>query len=391
MISEVEQAPVRRLYYEDAYLKQFTAKVTGCEASKDGFAVTLDRTAFYPEGGGQPADHGVLGGVKVLDVQEKGEKIFHTTDGPLAVGAAVEGRIDWPRRFLLMQQHTGEHILSGITHRLFQLDNVGFHMGAKAVTVDFNGVLSEKQLEQVERMANQAVYKNLPVEASCPPPEELAALDYRSKKALSGAVRIVTVPGYDCCACCGLHTACTGEVGMIKVLSAQRYKGGLRVTLQLGSRALEDYDEKLQSVTAISGLLSAKPEEVVDAVERLLAERDGLRQQMNAMQEKIFAQKVRAIPEGQARACFFESGLSADNLRNFCLALCTRVPLAAVFSGSDVDGWKYAVAGSGDVRPLGKEMNQAFSGRGGGKPGLVQGSVQGKQEELKAFFDTYSD
>ena len=381
----MEQTATQRLYYADAYLKRFTAKVTGCEPQKDHCLVTLDRTAFYPEGGGQPADHGVLGGVQVLDVQEKGGEVFHTTAGPLEVGSEVEGTLDWPRRFLLMQQHTGEHIFSGITHRLFKLDNVGFHMGAKAVTVDFNGELSAQQLEQIEREANRAVYQNVPVEAACPSAEELEKIDYRSKKALSGEVRLVTVPGCDCCACCGLHTARTGEVGAIKVVASQRYKGGVRVTLQLGSRAIEDYDEKLKNVAAVSALLSAKPEEVVGAVERLLAERDALRQQVYTMQEQIFAQKAMRIPQGQARACVFEKGLTPDGLRNFCLALCQRAGTAAVFSGDDESGWKYAVAGKEDVRPLGKALNQAFSGRGGGKPELVQGSVLGKRADIEAF------
>ena len=308
------QIPTQRLYYEDAYLQKFTATVTGCEAQKDGFTVTLDRTAFYPEGGGQPADHGILGDAKVLDVQEQGGRLLHTTDRPLEVGTTVEGIIDWPRRFLFMQQHTGEHIVSGITHRLFQWNNVGFHMGAQAVTVDFNGELTTDQIAQVEHLANQAVYENLPVQAEWPSKEELEQIDYRSKKELAGEVRIVTIPGYDCCACCGLHTAQTGEVGAIKVVAMQRYKGGVRVTLQFGSRALADYDEKLKSVTDISVLLSAKPEEVVGAVERLLSERDHLRQQVYQLQQEIFAQKVAAVPEGQERVCFFEEGLSAEFL-----------------------------------------------------------------------------
>lgn len=379
------QIPTQRLYYEDAYLQKFTATVTGCEAQKDGFTVTLDRTAFYPEGGGQPADHGILGDAKVLDVQEQGGRMLHTTDRLLEVGTTVEGIIDWPRRFLFMQQHTGEHIVSGITHRLFQWNNVGFHMGAQAVTVDFNGELTTDQIAQVEHLANQAVYENLPVQAEWPSKEELEQIDYRSKKELAGEVRIVTIPGYDCCACCGLHTAQTGEVGAIKVVAMQRYKGGVRVTLQFGSRALADYDEKLKSVTDISVLLSAKPEEVVGAVERLLSERDHLRQQVYQLQQEIFAQKVAAVPEGQERVCFFEEGLSPDSLRNFCLALSERARTAVVFSGTDADGWKYAIAGKEDVRPLGRALNQRFSGRGGGKAELVQGSVQGTRQAIESF------
>lgn len=385
----MEQTMTERLYYADPYQKEFTAKVTGCTSCKQGYAVTLDRTAFYPEGGGQPADTGFLGSVKVLDVQDKNGEILHTTNGPLEIGVEVQGEIDWARRFLLMQQHTGEHILSGITNWLYQLDNVGFHMGAKAVTVDFNGELSTEQLQNIEKLANEAVYADLPVLAVCPTREELKDIPYRSKKELDGEVRIVTVPGYDSCACCGLHTARTGEVGIIKVVGSQRYKGGMRITLQLGSRALEDYDEKTSHVAAISNLLSAKPEEVVSAVERLLADRDALKQQVAQMRAQIFAQKAASLPGGQERACVFEEGLSPADLRTFCLMLCERVLLAAVFSGDEQQGWKYAIAGKEDVRPIGKALNQAFSGRGGGTPELVQGSLQGSREALEQWMQSY--
>ncbi|HEX3040209.1 MAG TPA: alanyl-tRNA editing protein, partial [Caproiciproducens sp.] len=252
-----------KLFYEDSYLRTFTAKVLECSKQDEHYAVVLNRTAFFPEGGGQPADIGVLNTVNVLDVQEHEGKIVHTTDRPLPVGMSVTGGINWPHRFDLMQQHSGEHIVSGIVHRLFGLENVGFHMGAKAVTVDFNGEISEDGLVLVESLSNTAIYRNLPIFAEYPSPEKLDSLEYRCKKELSGKIRIVTVPEYDVCACCGTHVARTGEVGAIKLLSSQRYKGGTRVTLMIGGRALADYNEKAQSVNAVSVLLSAKPEEIL--------------------------------------------------------------------------------------------------------------------------------
>ena len=249
----------RRLFYEDAYIDAFDAVVTGCEMVVDAWSVTLDRTAFYPEGGGQPGDTGALGGVRVCDTQDGPDgEIRHITDGPLAVGTAVHGQIDWPVRFSHMQHHTGEHILSGLLHSLYGVDNVGFHMGRDAVTIDLSRELSWDELLRAERLANETVWRDVPVRIEYPDAGALAALVYRSKKALFGAVRIVTVPGADVCACCGTHTARTGEVGIIKLLSAQRYKGGTRVWLCCGGRALKDYEAKNASVHAISAILSAK-------------------------------------------------------------------------------------------------------------------------------------
>ena len=194
-----------KLFYQDPFLREFPAMVRTCEAAKDGWRVTLDCTAFYPEGGGQPADHGTLGGVRVTDVHERDGVIFHTCDGPLEPGAMVMGSIDWDRRFDHMQQHSGEHIISGILCEKFRCDSVGFHLGAETVTIDYNAGISWEQALEAERLANETVWADRPVEISYPSPAELAALDYRSKKELTGKVRIVAFPGADCCACCGTH------------------------------------------------------------------------------------------------------------------------------------------------------------------------------------------
>lgn len=378
-----------KLFYQNPYLKTFTAKVLECNKKGEHYEVILNRTAFFPEGGGQPADIGVLNTVNVLDVQERDGIIFHTTDRPLPVGVQVTGGIHWPHRLDLMQQHSGEHIVSGIVHRLFGLNNVGFHIGAKAVTVDFNGELTEDGLALVEYLSNTAIYRNLPISAEYPSPEKLDSLDYRCKKELSGKIRIVTVPGYDVCACCGTHVARTGEIGAIKILSLQRYKGGTRVTLMIGSRALADYNEKAQSVSAISVLLSAKPEEVLSATQRLLAENNALKQQIHALQEQIFEAKASALDKDAKNICLFENDLGPNELRKFCLMLSEKCSgVAAVFSGNGQAGYKYALASvNEDVRPIGKTLNQKFNGRGGGTKELVQGSVAASQEELEQFFD----
>ena len=375
----------QKLFYENMYLQHFSATVTGCEPAQDRWHITLDATAFYPEGGGQPGDTGYLGNVRVIDTHSRRDEVIHITDGPIQPGEKIEGKIDWEPRFSRMQHHTGEHIVSGLIHRLYGYDNVGFHMGHDAVTLDLSGELSGADLEKVERLANEAVWKNIPIEISYPSPEALAALDYRSKKELSGDVRIVTVPEYDICACCGTHVHKTGEIGLIKLVNFQRYKGGIRIWMLCGGEALEDYTRKNKDVFAVSALLSAKPHEITPALEHVLKERDGLKLELGLLQDRLFEYKAAAIEQG-AFTIQFEENLSPNELRKYCLALCERCETAAVFSGKDRE-WKYAIGSKNqDVRVLGKAFNEAFSGKGGGKPGLIQGSVTGDPEAIKQFF-----
>jgi len=378
-----------KLYYQNAYLKTFKAKVMECSEQGENFAVVLNQTTFYPEGGGQPADIGVINTVNVLDVHECDGKIVHTTDKALIIGSTVTGGINWSHRFSLMQQHSGEHIVSGLVNRFFGLDNVGFHMGSKAITVDFNGELSQDNINMIEFLSNEAIYRDIPLQISYPCADELAAINYRSKKELTGQVRIVTVPGYDVCACCGTHVAKTGEVGIIKIVSLQRYKGGTRINLLCGNKAVADYNDKEKSVNMISALLSAKPEEVQTAVTHLLDENNLLKQQIVTLQNQVFALKADGIPDGTKSICIFEKDLSPNDLRRFCILLCARCSgLVAVLSGSDDTEYKYAIGSANiDVRTIGKELNSNFSGRGGGSKEMIQGSIRGTQNKIEYFIN----
>lgn len=378
----------RKLYDEKPYQRTFFARVMECEQHGENYEAVLNQTAFFPEGGGQPCDTGVLNFAEVSDVQIRHGVIYHTVDRALPVGGVVSGGIDWTKRFARMQQHTGEHIISGIAHRMFGVENVGFHMGSQVITVDWNGELTADQLELVERLANGAVYRDVPVRAEYPASEELEHIDYRSKKELTGAVRIVTIPGYDVCACCGTHVARTGEIGAIKILSSQRYKGGTRITMVCGAQAMADYSEKLAGVTKISGLLSAKPEEVASAVERMLHENTELKREISELQTARMEQEARGIPEGCGDICCLKDDLPPELLRRTAVAFSERCGgIAAVFSGSEETGYRYAMATvNGDVRPLGKELNAAFSGRGGGPGGLVQGSLSGGSKDVIGSF-----
>lgn len=386
---QLQENGPERLYYQNEYIKHFTARILTCEKTDKGFLVTLDRTGFYPEGGGQPCDFGTLGGAEVIDVREKEGEIFHLLKSPLEPGSEAEGVIDWPRRLVLMQQHTGEHILSGIVHKKYGFENVGFHMGADAVTVDFDGEIPDAELPELERLTNLAVWENLPVQVGYPSREELDAMAYRSKKALSGQVRIVTVPGYDVCACCGTHVRFTGEVGLVKILSSQKHKGGVRLTLLMGQKAVAHYGRLLESVSGISALLSAKQGEVLEAVQRLSAEAASLRQQLSDLRKDGFFSRLRAA-EPEKVLLFLEApGLTPVELRQFCLAACEKSEIAAVFSGDDQNGYKYALGSARmDVRPLGKKLNAALNGRGGGAADLVQGSAAADAETIRTYFRT---
>ena len=378
-----------KLYYEDGKQLSFRARVLECREAEDGWDIVLDRTAFYPEGGGQPCDLGVLEGRNVLDVQEAEGVILHRLAQPLLPGAEVQGHVDGARRFDYTQQHTADHILSGVIHRRYGYDNVGFHMGQDSTFIDFNGPLEEGDLEMMEQVANEAVWMDLPVEASWPAAEELAKLDYRSKKALEGPVRIVTIPGVDVCACCGTHARRTGEVGLLKILSCAKLRGGVRVEYVAGRRAYRYLSEVQLQNHLISMALSAKPLRTAEGVRRLLAERDGLKTRL-AEREQAHIRDTVARLENAGDALVFEDGQDADGLRRLADALkdaCGGRGL--VCSGSEEGGYQYALAApeGRDVRAFGREMNEALSGRGGGRePHFIQGSLHAPRAQIEAFF-----
>ena len=379
-----------KLYENGPYLTHFTAPILSCVQGKKGYDVVLDRTAFYPEGGGQPYDTGVLGGVRVLEVHERGGLVVHTCAAPLEEGARTEGEIDWDRRFDLMQNHSGEHIVSGLAHARWGCDNVGFHMGSDVITIDLNTVLDEEDLRWLEGEANRYLWKDRPVQIDYPSPEALAALDYRSKKELTGQVRIVTFPGADVCACCGTHVASAGQVGLIKLLSVQKFREGVRIELVCGGRALRYLDRVFWQNHRVSNLLSAKPFETGTAVERLLEERDGLKLRLQALEEKRVTALARRCA-GLGDVVLFEEGLSPDALRRLCDAvLHTCGSKCACFSGADGQGYKYAAgAPGGDLRAFVKELNGALHGRGGGRPDFVQGSVQADRKAVEEFLNAH--
>lgn len=374
-----------KLYYLDSHMKTFSAKVLSCTEAKKGFAVILDKTAFYPEGGGQPADHGTLGSARVFDVKEQGEEILHLCETPLEIGATVEGAIDWDRRFHLMQQHSGEHILSGFLHAATGCDNVGFHMGADCVTIDFNVPLTAQQIAEAEEKANRYILGNHPVHTMYPEKDELQHLPYRSKKELTGQVRIVEFPGADLCACCGVHVKMTGEIGMVKILSCQKFHEGVRLEMLAGNAAMDYLFKCFEENKKVSGLLSAKQHETAAAAERICKELADTKFRAGKLEEQLFAQKASAL-QGKGDVLVFEEGLSADGVRRLTDAIFQVCGGRAAVFGKSGTGYQYAIACKDDIRPFVKDMNAALNGRGGGKPNFCQGSVASAREEIEAFF-----
>ncbi|MCD7715934.1 MAG: DHHA1 domain-containing protein [Lachnospiraceae bacterium] len=460
-----------RLFYKDTYMQEFTATVLDCCEGKKGFEVILSATAFYPEGGGQPYDTGILqvtgmsperdteksitweepshasadqnitlcikpeatdaepikseptGTVHVLEVHEKNGELIHYTDAALPVGAQVFGKIDWERRFDLMQQHSGEHIVSGLVHAAYGYDNVGFHMGSDVITIDFNGGLDEAALQEIEAKANEVICQNQETKIFYPSAEELKTLPYRSKKELTGEVRIVEfpvkrngrteneaaadmnagsgehpeidiarLPYADMCACCGLHVARAGEIGMIKLLSVVKFRDGVRIEMISGKRVLSYLNMVNAQNHQISVLLSAKPDRTADAVKRSLDENFRLKGRVLALEEKMFAQEAERLA-GAGDVLLFEKDMEADSVRKLAVAVMeTCGGRCAVFSDNGDGTYKYALGEKdGDLRALVKEMNQALEGRGGGKPFFAQGSVHSEEKEIRQFFDNSSN
>ena len=377
-----------KLYYHDSFMTEFTAEVLSCEQGKEGWQVVLDRTAFYPEGGGQPADHGILGDAKVTDVREKEGVILHTCDKELPVGETVTGKIDWVRRFDHMQQHSGEHMVSGIICARYGCDNVGFHLGKELVTIDFNHDIAPSDLPSIEARANAFIWGDTSINIRFLEGEALKQAEYRSKKFIPGTVRLVAFPGADCCACCGTHVNRAGQVGLVKLLSCQKFREGVRIELLCGKRAFDYLSGTWEQNLAVSRALSAKPMQTATAVERLQGELESVKLRCADLETADCARKA-AEYAGKGDVLLLEGPMSADSVRRLCDAvLDTCGGRCAVFAGEG-ENYKYAVGTrDGDVRPLVKELNAALSGRGGGKPNFAQGSVAAGETAIRTFFET---
>ena len=390
----MEIAKTVRLYDQDAYATKFEAEVLACEEvekkEKKVYQIWLDQTLFFPEEGGQSPDMGTIDGIKVLDVQIKDEVITHTLAAPLAVGTTVKGVVDWKHRFYNMQQHSGEHIFSGIVHNRFGYDNVGFHLSDSIVTMDFNGVITAEDIEEIETEVNQAIIENIPVEVSYPTKEELKVLEYRSKIEIEGQVRIVTIPGYDVCACCAPHVRRTGEIGMLKVMNVQSYKGGVRISILCGFRALEAFRQKADIITELMAQFSTNQEALVENVTKLKNTNQTMKNQLASAKQELMEYKVAAIPEDSENAILFESDLDTPVVRNVVNGLVEKFTgICAVFVGNDESGYQFIIGSKNkDCRQIAAALREKLSARGGGSDKMIQGSVAASQLQIEELLAT---
>ena len=378
-----------KLYYKDSYMFCTNADVLECVEAKDHFEVRLDRTIFFPEGGGQPGDSGYIGGVRIIDTHEKNGDIWHYATNAVPLGAA-ECRIDAETRLCRMQCHSGEHIVSGIIHRLFGFDNVGFHLSDSDVTIDINGVLTDEDIRKVERLANEAVAKDFEVKVWFPTEDEVKSISYRSKLDIEENLRLVEYSDYDICACCAPHVKRTGQIGIIKLLDFANYKGGVRIHMLCGMRALEDYQSKYTSVLKISNLLSAKQSEVAEAVERLKTESEKCKHDAGALRRALAEQIASGANSTDGNLVFFAPMLDAASLRTLTnLAVKKCGGICAAFSGTD-GAYNFCMASTTtDLKAKAKEIGETLHGRGGGSPEMICGSVNANREEIEAYFKKF--
>ncbi len=377
-----------KIYYKDAYIKEFSARVLSCEAAGDSYRVVLDRTAFFPEEGGQYSDKGFIDCARVYDVKEDRGTVYHYTDAPLEAGSTVSCRLDFEERYEKMQCHTAEHILSGIIHSLFGLDNVGFHLGCEDVTMDVSAPLTRAELDRVEALANEAVYKNIPVTSEFPTPEEAAGLEYRSKLDITENLRIVRIGEYDACACCAPHVSYTGEIGVIKILDFAKLRGGIRIHIAAGRRAMRVFRELFNSALEISGMLSVPKSEISAAARKLLDSYTELKNANLAFRIAAAEAEADKLSQKEGNRVIFFKDFSNDELIAFSnIAVKKTGGILVLLSGADGD-YKYVISSETEnLRDISKDINKSLLGRGGGKPNMIQGAFCATAEAITAYFN----
>lgn len=375
-----------KLYYKDAYIKEFCANILSVKKAENGFDAVLDKTAFFPEEGGQSADTGTIGSSRVLDVYEKDGVVHHILDTePTEI--MVNCKIDFDERFEKMQCHTAEHILCGIIHKLFGLDNVGFHLGDDEVTFDVNGVLDRAQLDRVENLANEAVFSNIKVESIFPSKEELSHIEYRAKLDITEGVRLIKIGDVDSCACCAPHVSYTGEIGMIKILDFMKHRGGTRIWMVAGKRALFDYRKRYENIKKISGYLSTPQSDVADTLETYISDSENTKSALKNARLKIAELNAEAIEKKEGSAVFLLPDFSIPELIAFSNIANKKIGgITVALSGCEGD-YKYVISSNSvDLRAISKDINSALSGRGGGRPEMIQGSFGATLEMIKKYF-----
>lgn len=394
-----------KLYETDGHCCNFTAVVLECIPLDSGkFSVILDRSAFFPEGGGQNSDKGTINGIEVTEVKTNDDRsiIYHIIDSEIEKGSIINGQIDIKRRFSDMQNHTAEHIVSGIIHKLYNLDNIGFHMGHDEITMDFNGALTAKQLEYAEKQANIAVYENLPVKISFYEPGDSTNIEYRSKKEINSVLRIVEIEGVDACACCAPHVLYTGEIGLIKITGFQKYKKGIRISMLAGSRAFEEMTARFDTVKYLCSSFSSKPEDIVKRIENLKEETAILKMQKNAAKNAYYELKANELcrryeisdssGDTSGSIIVFEKEGTFDDLRAFVNILTKKTDkICGAFARDEensinsTDTYRFVMASAyADMTKTAAALKSKLQIFCGGRREMIQGTVTASEYEIKS-------
>ncbi len=379
----------RQLYIENSYEIECQSTVSECTLEDGYYQVVLDKTVFFPEGGGQYGDRGTIDDVKVLDTQIKDGIVYHKTEEPIQVGKEVVAKIDWERRYEMMQNHSSEHMISGFVHQIYGYDNVGFHLGEEEMTLDFNGVLSKEDIEKLEEKVNEYIWKDIPIIISFPTKEELETLPYRSKKEIDGDIRIVTVEDVDICACCAPHVKTTGEIGCVKIISVQKNKGGVRLTALAGKRAMNDYGKKHNILSQLTKLCSAKGDEIIEIVEKLQKEKQQLQYELSQCRFQLWKEEVKSLPVEDGIAWIQKYNVSSKELRELANWLMERGTIGIAIGKAEEtsSSFQYVIGSKEiDVKAFSQDILAQFDAKGGGQPQMIQGNGVGDVETLIAHF-----
>lgn len=383
-----------KLYDTNPYTDSFEARVVSCEAKGENFEVVFDQTLFFPNEGGQDADKGVIivtgvsDEIPVLDISIKDDVIYHVLPVALEPGQSLKGKVDYARRFDYMQQHSGEHVISGLAYSMYGCENVGFHLSERDVTLDFDKLLSDEETRALELKANEWVQKDARVKTYYPDDETLKGLKYRSKKELTGPVRIVEIEGVDLCACCAPHVRSTGEIGVIKFKNWEPHRGGMRITICCGQRAVYDHVGLQDIVSQVSATLSAPPERIPEALKSALEERDRVNDARIRMQERYLKLLLERETETGKNTLIFGEELDTKAMREAVNeAVKGKEGYVGIFSGDDEKGYNFVIGAKDlDCRELAKVLREKLKAGCGGSAPQIQGSIKASALEIREVF-----
>ena len=393
-----------KLYDSLPYETEFTAKIikiSSFDKEKNLYELVLDKTLFFPEAGGQSCDKGNINIENsttivervVIDNEDVITHIIHS-EIPLQLEnlakAEIYGKIDWIHRFSNMQQHSAEHIFSGIVHRKYGFENVGFHLSDNNVTMDYSGYLTPEQVAEIEFETNKVISQNISISCYYPNENELNNINYRCKSELSGDIRIVEIKGIDICACCCPHVKQTGEIGLMKVISSIRYKGGTRLSILCGFRALEYFNSLYAQMGELKSLLSAEQSEVVNTVTLLRNEKDELKNKLIEVSKNLLISEIDNLPAGSPALIFADEINPKSQREALNYLISKRNNYCGILVGNDKKGYSYLIGSNNlDSVLVQAKLKEGLNAKGGGKKEMIQGFIEASKNEIEALLNNF--